>query len=471
MKNDLNCIFMGLALFAVSSVQADAGQQPNILLILTDDQGYHDLGCQGVTDFETPNIDRLAASGVRFTDGYVTAPQCGPSRAGLLMGMSQSRFGFTDNNHDPGLPSKGLVQTLPEQLEALGYATGMIGKWHIGYHRDGSDWPSTLAGNNPWERGFDYTLRMTGGSAHYYPYSVAGEKYMTSRKWKPRLQLKEGAGSDPIDLDGLPENTYLTDYFSEQGAEFIRRNTEKPWFLYMAYNAPHTPTVAKPEKLRKYTAIKDKTRQSLAAMMDSLDEGVGHLLEALEETGQTRRTLVWYLSDNGGPTTKNGSRNDPFSGVKGCVHEGGIRVPFIVSWPGTLPEGKVVTDPVISLDILPTSIAAAGGGQVAAVHDGKNLLPWLTGKEPCPNDVLYWTWRGNYSAIRMGVLKETRNRGDTTSVKGQTVPAHIFSDLSENPEELASKALKNPEKKQILSGKLDQWLRQMEIDRKVYTPK
>ena len=452
---------------------ADTVKKPNILLIMADDLGYHDLGCQGVKDFKTPNIDRLAQSGVRFTAGYVTAPQCGPSRAGMLTGMHQSRFGCTDNNHDFGLPPKKVVQILPEQLKAQGYTTGMIGKWHVGFHEDPKKGHFTRPGNHPWERGFDYVLKHHGGMSHFFPYRKDGWKWMADRKREPRLQQKLENEETPSYLDGLPKDTYLTDIFSIRAADFVKRSkSDKPWFLYLSYNAPHTPISASKEKMANYSHIKNHKRRVLAAMMDSLDEGVGQVLKALKETEQDKNTIVWFLSDNGAPTSKNASRNDPFSGVKGDVFEGGIRVPFMVSWPGTIPGGKVVDDPVISLDILPTSLAAAGKKTLPEIHDGKNLLPWLMSKAKCPNDQLFWSWRGQYNAIRRGTLKEIRNGKPVKALDGTPIPKHNTVDLTTNPTELAGeKTLKSPEEKAMLSKKLDAWLKQVRKDAATLTPK
>ena len=456
---------------ATSLACAALSERPNVLLILTDDLGYLDLSCQGATDIQTPHIDRLAGSGIRFTDGYVTAPQCGPSRAGLLTGISQSRFGCRDNKHDQGLPSSDVVQILSEQFKAQGYTTGMIGKWHVGFIEGEKEGHATRAGHHPWERGFDYTLKHHGGMSHLFPYREDGQKWMTSRKREPRLQQKLAGEDAPTYLDGLPTDTYLTDIFSAKAVEFIEANQEEPWFLYVSYNAPHTPCSAPKDKLQQFADIEDPKRRMMAAMMSSVDDGVGQIMAALKASGQLENTLVWILSDNGGPTAKNGSRNDPFSGLKGDVYEGGIRVPFMLSWPGTLPAGKVISDPVISLDILPTSLAAAGKSNIAEIHEGKNLLPWLKGKEECPNDILYWSWRGNYSAIRMGTLKETRNGKNIKTADGVAIPKHQFTDLKNNPKELPNKALQSPEKKQMLAQRLDKWLQKVKQDEKVLTPK
>ncbi len=460
----------------LSCNSAEAATLPNILLIMVDDLGYHDLGCQGVTDFKTPNIDRLAASGVRFTAGYVTAPQCGPSRAGLLTGMHQARFGCSDNNMDKGIPPKDVVQILPEQLKGRGYVTGLIGKWHIGFLSDERSGHATRPGHHPWERGFDYAFIHHGGMSHFFPYSREGRKWMTDRKREPRLQEKLEDATTPTYVDDLPEETYLTDIFSERASDFVKRHKgEKPWFLFLAYNAPHVPIMAHKAKLDKYAHIKDPKRQIMAAMMDSLDEGIGRVLTTLKATGQLENTIIWFLSDNGAVDCNtaiwNGSRNTPFSGNKGDVFEGGIRVPFIVSWPGAIPGGKVVDDPVISLDILPTSLVAAGQETVPDIHDGKNLLPWLKGQAKRPNRDLYWSWRNNYNAIRSGNLKEIRNGKPVKAIDGTEIPAHSFVDLSTNPTELAGEhALQSPEKRQMLSEKLDAWLKSIQVDAQTLTP-
>ena len=460
------------ALTATFVACAASSERPNVLLILTDDLGYQDLSCQGATDIQTPHIDRLAASGIRFTDGYVTAPQCGPSRAGLLTGMSQSRFGCMDNSNDQGLPSADVVELISEQLKAQGYTTGLIGKWHVGFMESEKEGHATRAGHHPWERGFDYTLKHHGGMSHLFPYRQDGWKWMTSRKREPRLQQKLAGEEAPTYLDGLPKDTYLTDIFSDKAVEFIEVNKDEPWFLYLSYNAPHTPCSAPKDKLQQFADVEDPKRRMMAAMMSSVDDGVGQVLAALKASGQLENTLVWFLSDNGGPTAKNGSRNDPFSGLKGDVYEGGIRVPFMLSWPGTLPAGKVMADPVISLDILPTSLAAAGVAQVAEIHEGNNLLPWLTGQGDFPNEVLYWSWRSNNQAIRIGSLKEIRNGRPIPALDGTRIPKHNFVDLATNPTELAGEhSLKSPEKKQLLASRLDAWLEQLEADAKVLTPK
>jgi arylsulfatase A-like enzyme len=466
-----NSVIICIATLSGIAAAAPAADRPNILLILTDDLGYADLGCYSAEDFATPNIDRIAESGVRFTDGYVTSPQCAPSRAGLMSGLHPLRFGFIHNSANSGLPDPDVALTLPEKMREMGYTTGLIGKWHVGYILDPSPdrYGYGLPGNEPWERGFDYVLKHHGGGSHYFPYSEEGSQWMRSQHREPRLQLKRIGEANPAYIEDLPPETYLTDYFSAQAVEFIREHEGDPWFLFLSYNAPHTPMNAKPELLRQYAHIPNNLRRTFVAMMHSLDEGVGEVLDALVATGQLQNTLVWFLSDNGAPTHQNASRNNPFSGRKGDIHEGGIRVPFIVSWPAVIPGKQVLGDPVMALDILPTSIAAAGAKSIPEVYDGENLMPWLSGATDCgPNAELFWRFV-NRSAVRIGDLKETRNGPDVRAVDGSTVPGHIFVNLRENPAELPEMALQCPESRKILETSLDNWIRRQESDQQHMT--
>ena len=455
-KNSTAVLFFILIVSACGKAQ-----QPNVLLIIADDLGYNDLGCYGVKDFETPNIDRIAARGIRFTDGYVTAPQCGPSRAGLITGLSQARFGVMDNHQDNGLPSSEVVKILPEQMKEQGYVTGMVGKWHIGFHDIQKDRSKshTRKGNAPWERGFDYAFKIFAGSSQYFPYATPD--FRSKIGWIKHLQEKKEGSAEAVYLSDLPKDTYTTDIFTDRGIDFVKRHKKEPWFLYLSYTAPHGPMQPKPEKLKKYKHIKNGVRRKFVAMMESLDEGIGRMLNTLEETGQLENTVVWFLSDNGGVAVNsknwNGSRCDPFSGAKGDVYEGGIRVPFMVSWPGKLPEGKVVSDPITSLDLLPTCLAVAGKEKVADIHEGRNLLPWLSGDVSYPSKDLFWSWRGDYHAVRMDNLKEIRNGRPTMAVDGTELPKHNFVDLKVNPTELAGEhALQNKKKEKKLAKRLVQ---------------
>ncbi|XZE56562.1 sulfatase-like hydrolase/transferase [Planctomycetaceae bacterium SH139] len=465
-----------------SLVSATEESPPNILFILVDDLGYADLGCQGSKEIRTPHIDRLAASGLRFTDAYVTAPQCGPSRAGIMTGVHQSRFGYVDNENNHGLPDPHILPLMPEYLKQAGYRTGLVGKWHLGQgtesmlrktqrdeyrkvRKTDAFSPKRVEAAEPWKRGFDEGLFFVGGGGHYFPFrskttTSAGSKYFTF------------AGPDQQPEPFRREaNAFKTDILTDAAINFIKSKETKPWFLYLSYTAPHTPLQAKPKDIAANTHIKDPNRRIFAGMMTCLDHNIGRLLGHLDQRGLRENTLVVFLSDNGGPTSKNKSRNDPFSGVKGDVFEGGVRVPMIASWPGTLAEGKVVSGPVISLDLLPTFTAVAGKRAEHPLLDGKNLLPWLTGKAECPNETLYWSWRGNFNAVRRGTLKEIRNGKPVKSVDGKSIPPHNFVDLATNPTELAGEdSLKDENKKQRLSTALDAWLSSVNKDANKLTP-
>ncbi|MCX6895575.1 MAG: sulfatase-like hydrolase/transferase [Verrucomicrobia bacterium] len=439
-----------------------------MLFIVVDDLGYHDLGCQGATDLRTPQIDRLAASGARCTTGYVTAPQCSPSRAGMMTSMSQSRFGFFDNEKHRGLPPRSVVELLPEQMKSIGYATAIFGKWHIGDRaHNGPDW-EFLPNSAPWERGFDLCVLHNDGMAHYQPYSVEGRKWMTERARPFWLAEKTAPDVSPRPLKDLPQDTYLTDYFSERAGDFIRTNRQRPWFLFLSYNAPHTPLTPLESDLAAHADIKNPLRRQFAAVMTGLDRGVGKVLSVLDATGQRDRTLIWFISDNGAPTHHNASRNDPFRGHKGDTWEGGIRVPFLVSWPGRIPAGQTFTPMVSTLDVLPTSLAAAGRTNIAAIHEGKNLLPLLTGRTSGEaHDALFWHWR-NRVAVRLGNFKENRNGPAENS---RQLPEHLFVNFTANPFEDPAMPLTDANQQARLIAALDTWLKGVMADSARLTPK
>jgi arylsulfatase A-like enzyme len=366
-------------LFASPAQAAPEAARPNILILLSDDQGYADLGVQGSNDIPTPNIDSLAHHGVRCTEGYVSSAMCSPSRAGLITGRSQSRFGH-DINWEPDWPAdpddpRGLPlteKTLADHLKAAGYHTGVVGKWHLGeapkYH--------------PNRRGFDEFFGFVGGGHNYFC-----EAYRNT----PPLNYYNSA----LERDGVSQPItpgYLTTVLGEEAASFIHRNKDKPWVLYTAFNAPHTPNQATPELLERVKHIKEEPRRTYAAMVVGMDDAVGTILKQLREDGLEEGTLIFFLSDNGGTTEDNMSSNAPLRGRKGQMWEGGIRVPFIAQWKGVLPAGKTYDRPVSSLDILPTALAAAGttglGGQPL---DGVDLVPYFTGKKSGdPHEMLFW---------------------------------------------------------------------------------
>jgi arylsulfatase A-like enzyme/alpha-L-fucosidase len=344
---------------------------PNVLLIVSDDQGYADAGFQGSKQVPTPNLDRLAHAGLRCTSGYVTHPYCSPSRAGLLTGRCQMRFGhernpyFDPEDHHEGLPTSETL--LPQYLRQAGYATGWIGKWHLGAAPE--FWPE--------HRGFQETFGFLGGGHHYLNWPV-----------KPGTEY-----NIPIRRNGKPVEVkeHLTVAFGHEAAGFVRRHSGEPWFLYLAFNAPHTPHQPTPERLARFASIGNRQRRAYVAQISLMDDAIGEALDAVRSTGQENRTLVFFFSDNGGPTYV-GANNGPLRGCKGTTFEGGVRVPFLVSWPGHLPAGKDYDPTVSSLDVFATALACAGVPMPTdRPHDGVNLVPYLSGeKSGTPHKTLFW---------------------------------------------------------------------------------
>ena len=379
-------LLFGCSGLSVDPEPAGAGRPPNIVVILADDLGYADVGFQGLKDFATPSIDRLAASGVRFSNGYVSHPYCSPSRAGLLAGRYQHRFGHVHNpkfRAGEGLP---LGETLlPEVLSEAGYVSGVVGKWHLG------DAPEF----HPLERGFDEFFGLLGGGHDYF--RSAGED---AREYLIPLE----AHGEKIPVEG-----YLTEQLSEAALDFIRRHSENPFFLYLAYNAPHGPLQAPPAMLARVDSIADTRRRTYAAMVVALDDGVGAVLSLLDELGLSDSSLVFFLSDNGGPTPANASDNAPLRATKGTVYEGGVRVPFVLAWPERLPAGVKYDPMVSSLDIFATAVTAAGLEPSPSL-DGVDLIPYLTGADRAvPHRQLYWhSDEGGQHAMRTAGRKFVR---------------------------------------------------------------
>lgn len=379
------------AMLAMGGAHAQP-ERPNIVLILADDLGYGGIGCQGDQEIPTPHIDALAATGVRMTNGYVTCPVCAPTRAGLMTGRYQQRFGFETNPGpeayaDPNFGLPRSEKTLAERLKELGYATGMFGKWHIGYK----------PGLTPPDRGFDEFFGFLGGANDYFP--------PTGRR----------AGRQPIlrGTNTVEEKEYLTDAFGREAVSFIERHKDHPFFCYLPFNAVHSPLQADSKYLKRFEHIADQKRRTHCAMVSAMDDNIGRVMDALRKHGLEERTLVFFISDNGGPTPQTTSSNAPLRGYKGQVLEGGIRVPFIVRWKGRLPEGKVYDRPVISLDVVPTVLAAAGKPVGPADKlDGVDLVPYLAGaKSGMPHEALFWRFH-DQRAIRQGDWKLVRTNQD-----------------------------------------------------------
>lgn len=386
------------ALFALLALSSSVfAAKPNVMVIIADDLGYHDVGFQGSKEIPTPHLDKLAARSLICTNGYVSHPFCSPTRAGIMTGRYQHRFGHENNPAWlPESTSAGLSMnetTFPTLMKTAGYTTGAVGKWHLGAHPQ----------FHPNKRGFDEYFGALGGGHMYFPGAKGGAEYTI-----------------PLNRNGTdePHTKYLTEQFGDEAAAFVGRHASdgKPWMLYLAFNAPHTPLQAPTEWLEKFAAIPQEQRRTYAAMVAAMDAAIGGVLAKLDETKQAENTLIFFVSDNGGPNLAkksgvNFTDNSPLRGAKGDVFEGGMRVPFLVSWPSKIKPGKY-DQPVIALDFLPTALAAADSTAPANL-DGVNLLPFLTGeKTTAPHDTLFFRTggpggnngvrRGNWKLVRLG---------------------------------------------------------------------
>lgn len=377
--------------FAAASAGQPAGHaeasKPNVLVILADDLGYADVGFHGSREIPTPHIDRIAAEGVVFPQGYVSGAVCAPSRAGLITGRYQDRFGSSRNpTVNPNVPN-GVPRSermISELLKPAGYRTMAVGKWHMG----------TFPGLHPQDRGFDESFGLLEGGCDYFADNLTLNDFSevtTDWGW---YKIKLRRNGVPVSSTG-----YVTDLFSDAAADFIRRQTpDTPFFLYLAYNAPHGPLQATEAGLARFAHIEDPRRRTYAAMVAAMDDGIGRVLAALDETGAAQRTIVFFLSDNGGPIADNASNNAPLRGRKGDAWEGALRVPFALRWPGVVTPGTVYEHPIIALDICATVVAAAGPEARAALLpdkplDGVDLAPFLTQATSVPpHDALYWRW-------------------------------------------------------------------------------
>ncbi|HYE99589.1 MAG TPA: sulfatase-like hydrolase/transferase, partial [Planctomycetota bacterium] len=346
----------------------------NVVLIVADDLGYADLGAHGSPQALTPHIDSIASAGVRCTNGYVSGPYCSPTRAGLLTGRYQQRFGHEFNTAGPGTGLPVTEVTLADRMRAAGVATGAIGKWHLG----------TDAPFRPLRRGFDEYYGILGGASTYYNATVF--RNATS----------------------FAETRYLTEAIGEEAVDFIERRKSAPFFLYLTFNAVHTPMDVPPQKyMDRFPHLPSGTRKTYLAMLAAMDDAVGAVLSKLRAEGLEDDTLVAFISDNGGPvesgTSINGAINTPLRSGKRTLWEGGIRVPYFVKWPARLPSGTVYEPPVIQLDLFTTALAAVGGSPPPGVLiDGVDLAPFLAGTATgAPHDRLYWRF-GAPSAVRQG---------------------------------------------------------------------
>jgi arylsulfatase A-like enzyme len=450
------CLISGLAKLSATSNQSGQNR-PNIIVIFTDDQGYADLGIQGVDgEVKTPNIDRLALQGARMISGYVSAPICSPSRAGLMTGRHQQRFGLDHNGSKP-LPLDEVL--LPQRLKEAGYRTGMVGKWHLDPFYQHKAW---VAENMPGEDSVGINDIPFEKRLPYFP-SERGFDDCWHGSLNRYLVNFDLDGND-IEKQWITDKRFRVDVQTEAALAFIRRSHDNPFFLYLSYYAPHVPLEAPEKYLDRFPDDLPEARRYCLAMISAMDDGVGRMLEALDNFGVRKNTLIFFISDNGAMLimhrkdppgswrgiTWNGALNDPLVGEKGMLAEGGIRVPFIVCWPDVIPGGQTYEAPVISLDVAATAVAAAGLDQPEEL-DGVNLLPFLTGEiSGEPHDALFWRF-SNQAAIRKGNWKYLIAGGH-----------EFLFDLESAEGENENLILKYPEKATQLKDPLEEWTQELE---------
>ncbi|MBK1876064.1 sulfatase [Pelagicoccus mobilis] len=415
-------------------------EKPNIIFIISDDAGYADFGFHGADKINTPNLDRIAQQGAVFENAYVSASVCCPSRMGLMTGRYQQRFGAECNV--PTVPTPGFgkehlgldieEKTIGDQMQNAGYRTMMIGKWHLGHQ----------AHHHPLKRGFDEFYGFLGGSRSFWSLDKTNVETAMRRNHEQ--------------LDEASEVTYLTDDLTDAAIDFIERNHKQPFFIYLSYNAVHTPMHAKVEDIEQQAQFDQKDRRIYAAMTKSMDDNIGRLDQFLAKNGLTQNTLVVFTNDNGGATS-NASENNPLRGYKGSYWEGGIRVPFVMRWPGKIPPQTRYSHSVSTLDLLPTALGAAQAPAIGKPLDGVDLIPHVNGeKSDPPHHYLYWRlWRT--AAIRNGHWKLIRLMDDPLTQDRRLLAPPILIDLDKDPSETTNLAEQYPEIVAHLSRKLEAW--------------
>lgn len=435
-----------LSLVSGSALAATAEkiEKPNIVVILADDLGYADVGFNGSKDIVTPNLDKLANEGMTFDEAYTAHPFCGPSRAALMTGRYPHKIGSQFN-----LPVRGSFVGVPTEekfvskmLQENGYFTGAVGKWHLGeapeYH--------------PNRRGFDEFYGFLGGGHNYFPEQF--KKFYAKQKEQGLTNIDPY--NRPLEHNGkeVDENEYITDALSREGANFVRKaaDTGKPFFLYLAYNAPHSPLQAKQEDMDKFPAIKDKKRKTYAGMVYAMDRGVGALVETLKSTGQLDNTLIVFFSDNGGDK-RYGANNDPLREGKGSVFEGGFRTPMVMHWPKQIQAGSRFEHPIKALDLFPTFAGLAGAEfEPDNKLDGKNIFPFLqSGAAPHKDDLIFaLRHRGSYSdaAVRRNAWKAVK--------VGEHAPWKLFN-IGQDKAEERDLADKHPLMLRDMVREMEKW--------------
>ena len=387
-----------LTLISCSSIN---DSKPNIIIILADDAGYSDFGFMGSDEIKTPNLDQLALDGVIFNNAYVSASVCSPSRAGLLTGMYQQRFGHecnldsdVNNSFDPN------QVTIAEALKTEGYTTGLVGKWHLGDKTQ----------NHPLKNGFDYFWGFISGARNYF--------------YDPNEVNRNSIRNVVENYSQTNFEGYLTDVLGEKAIRFIDKNNQSnnPFFLFLSFNAPHTPMQAKEEVLEKF---KDNPRQVYASMMWSMDEAIGHVIDALKENNQYDNTIIYFLSDNGAAMSNNASPF-PYKGWKGNQFEGGIKTPMIMTWKNKIKSNTQFDGFISALDIFKTSLEVSNvNDDLMANADGKNIMNYLN-DNTIQNENLFWR-KDKMATVRSGNYKLIK-LNDTSTVL-YNIENNYFEDL------------------------------------------
>ena len=421
---------LSLSLLVSATLSIVAAEKPNIVILFSDDAGYADFGfqpnCADDMKHLTPNINTIAQDGVHFTNAYMTASICSPSRAGLMTGRYQQRFGYDNNlpsDQKQGLP---LSETFgAKRLQDLGYKTALVGKWHLGY-------PEEMQPN---KRGFDWFYGILQGGRGYFPI--------------------EGSRRGGVVLENTTptkEAGYLTDRFGAAACKFITENKEHPFFLFVSFTSPHSPNQPKEEDMKRTAHIKDEQRAAYAGLIVSLDDNIGKILAQLKKEKLDNNTLVIFMNDNGGQT-RTGGNNSPLSGKKGSLLEGGIRVPWAMRWHGNIKPGSMIHDPIISLDLIPTLIEVAGSESKPEWKlDGRSILARITGKvNSLPTRPLFWRQNGTIGdrSLREGNWKIHHQR----SSGGPPKLYNLHDDIGEKND----LSTKHPDIFNAMMTKLNQW--------------
>jgi arylsulfatase A-like enzyme len=432
------------------------GGKPNVVVILADDLGYADISSYGGKRIATPNIDRIAQSGVIFTDGYSAAPVCSPSRAGLNTGRHPDRFGFEFNNgpaqrdieQNLGIPKDEII--LAKALQGQGYHTGLIGKWHLGSNDD----------FYPTNRGYDeFVGLLTGATSYMSPDAPTeifvqpeGSSAVPPARRSAANKIVEGPGRTVIEN----EDRYLTEYLGERAVDYIKRNaaSDAPYFLFTAFTAPHDPLQTTQKYYDRFPQIKDEGMRVYASMISALDDQVGAIVDAVEASGENNNTIIYFMSDNGCAAYIQGICDcQPLRGGKLSHYEGGTRVPFMMRWPGKVEAGKVYRNVVSTMDVFTTSLTAGGGSlPTDRVFDGVDLMPYLSGKDSgIPHDQLAWR-RSPNASIRKGDWKMWKD------LNGKFT--YLFN-LKDDPNEANNLADKEPARLKELTDAFNQWARDL----------